>query len=225
MKITAAVGILAALLPAFAAESLPVPRFTDPGRKTKLQAAFPEIEKIFERYQQQRGVPGLVFGVVVDGELVLVKGYGVRDRQTNDKVTPDTLFRIASMTKSFTTLAILQLRDEGKLSLEDPVSKWIPQFARMQYPTADTAPLRIRNLLTHGAGFPEDNPWGDRQLAISDELLDQWLAKGLPFSTAPDTAYEYSNYGFALLGRIVTKASGIPYRTYLEKNILAPIGL
>jgi CubicO group peptidase (beta-lactamase class C family) len=167
----------------------------------------------------------MVFGVVIDGELAVVKGFGVRDRKAQDAVTPDTAFRIASMTKSFTVLAILKLRDEGKLSLDDPASKWIPEMARWTYPTRDSAPIRVRELLTHGAGFPEDNPWGDRQLAVSEEKLTQWLQKGLPFSTAPDTAYEYSNYGFALLGRIVSKASGIPYREYLEKQILAPLGM
>ena len=68
------------------------------------------------------------------------------------------------MTKSFTALAILKLRDDGKLSLEDPVSKWIPEFARMELPTRDTPPLTVRQLMSHSAGFPEDNPWGDQQL-------------------------------------------------------------
>jgi len=224
MKLAAAVAFVI-LLPAFGAENLPIPRFTDPARRSKLEAAFPEIEKIFDRFQQQKGIPGMVFGVVIDGELALVKTFGVRDRKTKDPVTPDTAFRIASMTKSFTVLAILKLRDEGKLSLDDPASKWIPEMAAWKYPTRDTLPIRIRELLTHGAGFPEDNPWGDRQLAVSEEGLTRWLQAGLPFSTTPDTAYEYSNYGFALLGRIVTKASGIPYREYLEKQILAPIGM
>ena len=225
MKLSVAVAFLGVLLPAFGAENLPIPRFTDPARKSKLEAAFPGIEKIFERFQQQKAIPGMVFGVVIDGELALVKAFGVRDRQSKDAVTPETAFRIASMTKSFTVLAVLKLRDEGKLSLDDPAAKWISEMAEWKYPTRDSAPIRIRELLTHGAGFPEDNPWGDRQLAISDDKLTQWLEAGLPFSTAPDTAYEYSNYGFALLGRIVAKASGVPYREYMEKQILAPIGM
>ncbi len=225
MKLSAAVALLGLLPPSFAAENLPVPRFTDPARRSKLEAAFPEIEKLFEKFQQQKGIPGMVFGVVIDGGLVLVKAFGVRDRKSKDAVTPETAFRIASMTKSFTVLAVLKLRDEGKLSLEDPAAKWIPEMAQWKYPTRDTAPIRIRELLTHGAGFPEDNPWGDRQLAVSEEKLTQWLQQGLPFSTAPDTAYGYSNYGFALLGRIVSKASGVPYREYLEKQILARIGM
>ncbi len=219
------VACLLSLLPALAAERPPIPRFTDPARRAKLEAAFPEVEKVFERFHRQRGTPGLVFGVIIDGDLALVKGFGVRERESNNPVTPDTVFRIASMTKSFTALAVLKLRDEGRLSLADPVSKWIPELGHLDYPTRDTAPLRVRQLLTHGAGFPEDNPWGDRQLSTSEDTLKHWLERGLPFSTPPNTAYEYSNYGFALAGRIVAKASGMPYREYVEKKILAPLGM
>lgn len=201
------------------------PRFTDPDRRAKLMSATPKIEKLFESYAQSRRIPGMVYGLVIDGEPVLIKAIGVRDRKANDAVTPDTSFRIASMTKSFTALAILRLRDEGKLSLEDPVAKFIPEFARMKMPTTDTAPLRIRELMTHGAGFPEDNPWGDRQLAISPDVLTRWLREGIPFSTPPNTQYEYSNYGFALLGRIVAKASRTSYKDYVTKQILKPLGM
>jgi CubicO group peptidase (beta-lactamase class C family) len=95
----------------------------------------------------------------------------------------------------------------------------------MEYPTRDTDPIRIRHLLTHSAGFPEDNPWGDQQLGVTDEQLTEWLKQGIPFSTASGTAFEYSNYGFALAGRIVQNASGRSYREYLEKEILAPLGM
>ncbi len=203
-----------------------VPQFPDAAaRREKLKAALPEIEKIFERYHKGRKLPGSAWGVVIDGELVFTRSFGVRERTSNDAVTADTAFRIASMTKSFTASAILKLRDEGKLSLEDRVEKWIPEFKNYKYPTADTQPLRIRHLMTHGAGFPEDNPWGDRQMGEPLESLSQWVKKGIPFSTPPDTEYEYSNYGFALLGQIVAKASGVPYRTYIEKQILAPLGM
>jgi len=127
------------------------------------------------------------------------------------------------MTKSFTSLAILKLRDEGKLSLEDPVSKWIPEFARMELPTRDTAPLRIRQLLSHSSGFPEDNPWGDQQLSVSDADLTRWLGRGIPFSTPPGTRYEYSNYAFGLLGRVVTQAAQMPYEQYVRTEILAKL--
>ena len=129
------------------------------------------------------------------------------------------------MTKSFTAMAILKLRDEGKLSLDDPVAKHIPELAKLTYPTSDSPVLTIRHLLTHSEGFPEDNPWGDRQLAQSDETLRSWLRDGIPFSTSPGTAFQYSNYGFAILGQIVAKASRQPYADYVRDNILRPLGM
>ncbi|HEX4914055.1 MAG TPA: serine hydrolase domain-containing protein, partial [Vicinamibacterales bacterium] len=168
---------------------------------------------------------GAAWGVVVDGALVHAGTHGVRDAASGAPVDTGTVFRIASMTKSFTALAIMKLRDEGKLSLDDPVSKWIPEFAKMELPTRDSAPLRVRNLMSHSGGFPEDNPWGDQQLAATDAQLDAWLRAGIPFSTAPGTRYEYSNYAFGLLGRIVAKASGISYERYMREQILSPLGM
>ena len=208
---------------AYASDAYPPPRFTDNNRMQKLQSAMPEIDQLFRRYAAGRKIPGMVWGVVIDGRLAHIGVTGVRDRRTNAPVASDTVFRIASMTKSFTALAILKLRDEGKLSLEDPVSKWIPEFARMELPTRDTPPLRIRQILSHSAGFPEDNPWGDQQLSATDADLTNWLNKGIPFSTPPGTRYEYSNYAFGLLGRIVTKASGMPYEKYMRSEILSKL--
>src|SRR5215204_4172817 len=208
-----------------ATDSVPPPDFADPQRKQKLAAAFPEIEKLFKSFMDRSQSPGAIFGVVIDGELVWVKGAGVREKTNNAPVTPETVFRIASMTKSFTAMSILKLRDEGKLSLDDPVSKYIPELAKLPYATADSPVLTVRHLLTHSEGFPEDNPWGDRQLAQSDETMRTWLRAGIPFSTSPGTAFEYSNYGFAILGQIVAKASGRPYADYVRDNVLKPLGM
>lgn len=221
--VTIAVLMLATALSA--SDGYPPPRFTDPARVQKLESAMPEIDRIFRTYAADRKIPGMVWGVVIDGRLAHVAVTGVRDRAANDPVTTNTAFRIASMTKSFTALAILKLRDDGKLSLEDPVSRWIPEFARMALPTRDSAPLRIRNLMSHSGGFPEDNPWGDQQLDATDAALDAWLRAGIPFSTPPGTRYEYSNYAFALLGRIVGRASGIGYERYMRDGIFAPLGM
>jgi len=205
--------------------SVPPPQFTDPQRKQKLATAFPEIDKLFKSFMERSQTPGAVLGVIIDGELVWVKAAGVREKTGNAPVTPETVFRIASMTKSFTAMAILKLRDDGKLSLDDPASKYIPEIAALPYPTSDSPVLTIRHLLTHSEGFPEDNPWGDRQLAQSDETMRAWLKSGIPFSTSPGTAFEYSNYGFAILGQIVAKASGRPYADYVRDNILKPLGM
>jgi len=218
----------------------PPAAFADPNRKQKLAAAFPEIEKLFVSYAER--MPGAVMGIIIDGELVWVKAAGVRQvgqkatdstdskndaegSESRNVVTPETVFRIASMTKSFTALAILKLRDEGKLSLDDPVMRYVPALAELSYPTADSPTITIRHLLTHSEGFPEDNPWGDRQLAQTNETIRAWMRAGIPFSTAPGTQFEYSNYGFAILGQIVAKASGRPYADYVRDNILRPLGM
>jgi CubicO group peptidase (beta-lactamase class C family) len=208
-----------------AAGSLPQPKFSDPARAQKLAVAFPEIERLFTSWVERQHMPGAVFGIVIDGELVWVKTAGLQDLVKRAPVTPDTVFRIASMTKSFTAMSILKLRDEGKLSLDDPVARYVPALAGLPYPTQDSPTLTIRHLLTHSEGFPEDNPWGDRQLAQSDETIRAWMRAGIPFSTAPGTAYEYSNYGFAILGQIVSRVSGRPYDDYVRDQILLPLGM
>ena len=119
--------------------------------------------------------------------------------------------------------------DEGKLLGECYVPAYIRRYpfmlARLRPATADAPPITIRHLLSHGAGFPEDNPWGDQQLAITDEQMSALMRRGIPFSNAPGVAYEYSNYGFAILGRIVTRVSGVPYRQYLSEHVLRPLGM
>jgi CubicO group peptidase (beta-lactamase class C family) len=220
MRFVPVCGFFAAAM-LFASEAYPPPRFTDPARVKKLESAMPDVDRIFRRYVAERKIPGMGWGVVIDGRLAHVESAGVGDRSRNSPITAGTVFRIASMTKSFTALAMLKLRDEGKLSLEDPVAKWLPEFARMELPTRDTAPLRVRQILSHSAGFPEDNPWADQQLGASDADLTGWLRRGIPFSTPPGTRYEYSNYAFGLLGRIVAKASGMPYEKYVRAEILA----
>jgi CubicO group peptidase (beta-lactamase class C family) len=216
---------LTALAVAYASDPYPPARFTDPDRTRKLESTMPGVDQIFRDYLSEQKIPGMVWGVVIDGRLAHVGTAGVRDRAANGPVTPETTFRIASMTKSFTILAILKLRDEGKLSLEDPVSKWISEFARMELPTRDSAPLKIRQLMSHSAGWPEDNPWADQQLAATDDQVTQWLRLGIPFSTPPDTRYEYSNYAFGLLGRVVARVSGVQYEKYVQTEILAKLGM
>jgi CubicO group peptidase (beta-lactamase class C family) len=210
-----------------ATESLahPAPAFQDADRATRLRSACGALPSLMADQMRDMHAPGLTWGVVIDGELACSGALGVRDTDSQASATLDTVFRIASMTKSFTALAILALRDEGRLSLDDPVSKYIPEFAGTVLPTRDSPAITIRHLLTHSAGFPEDNPWGDRQLAEPDAALTDLLRAGVPFSTPPATAYEYSNLGFATLGHIVSVASGMSYRAFVTSRILTPLGM
>ena len=203
----------------------PAAVFADPARRTKLATAFPEIDKLVAAFMDRTHVPGAAWGVIVDGELAHVGVAGYREVLSKSPVTRDSVFRIASMTKSFTAMAIMKLRDEGKLSLDDPADRYVPQLRGLRYPTADSPKLTVRHLLSHATGFPEDNPWGDQQLDVTEDEFSRMLERGIPFSNPPGTAYEYSNYGFAILGRIVTAVSGRPYRQYIADAILAPLGM
>lgn len=202
------------------------PVFADSAaRSKKIAAAFPAVEKIYRDYALKNHFPGLAFGIVVDGRLLYSGNVGYTDLSQQMPVKAGSLFRIASMTKSFTAMAILTLRDEGRLSLEDPVSRYIPAFEKMPGLTTDASPITIRHLMTHSAGFPEDNPWGDRQLADTDEELMHLIEQGISFSNVPGIHYEYSNLGFALLGNIITKVSGKPYQQYITEKLLVPLGM
>src|SRR3954464_8676009 len=196
-----------------------------PGSASGLAAGFADVDRILAAYMAQRHVPGAAWGVIVDGQVAHLSAKGLRDVDAAAPVDGDSVFRIASMTKSFTVISILRLRDEGKLSLDDPAEKYVPEMARLKYPTTDAPKITIRHLLSHAEGFPEDNPWGDRQLADTDEQLSQMLTRGIPFSNAPGLVYEYSNLGFAILGRIVTNVSRVPYTQYVAANVLRPLGM
>lgn len=200
-------------------------RFVDPDRRTKLAAAFPELDALFREFATRLHVPGAAWGIVIDGDLAHSGATGYRDISAKAAVDVDTVFRIASMTKSFTAMAILNLRDEGKLSLDDPAERYVPELKALTYPTADSPRITIRHLLSHSEGFPEDNPWGDQQLAVSDTQMAQMMRGGIPFSNAPGVAYEYSNYGFAILGRIVSRVAGTTYNDYIAAKILQPLGM
>lgn len=203
----------------------PPARFQDPARAARLAEAFPAIDRLMREFAERQAVPGAAWGVVIDGRLAHAGTTGHREVGSRAPVDTATVFRIASMTKSFTAVAILQLRDAGRLSLDDPAERHVPELRRLRYPTADSPRVTVRHLLSHSEGFPEDNPWGDQQLAATEADLDRMMSGGIPFSTAPGTAYEYSNFGFAILGRIVANVSGMPYTRYLRERVLEPLGM
>ena len=210
---------------ALSAQTYKPPVFTDADRLKKIEATYPVIDKLYKEYAEQNHFPGLVYGIVVDGKLVHTGDIGYSNLKDKTEANSKSDFRIASMSKSFTAMAILKLRDEGKLKLDDPAYLYIPEMKGLKYLTKDATPITIRNLLTHSAGFPEDNPWGDRQLANTDEQLIDLYKKGISFSNDPGLEYEYSNLGFATLGYIIKKVSGKSYQEYITENILKPLGM
>lgn len=211
--------------PRSVSESYKPPAFADDDRAARVREVAPAIAKLIEEHARERHIPGVAFGIVVDNELVATAATGFINLEEQIPATSRSAFRIASMTKSFTAMAILKVRDEGKLSLSDPVARYIPEMSALEYPTSDSPVIDIENLLTMTAGFPEDNPWGDRQLDEPDQMLLDLIAKGISFSHPPSLSYEYSNTGFAMLGHIVSLVSGQPFQEYIREQILLPLGM
>ncbi|MSU53973.1 MAG: serine hydrolase [Opitutia bacterium] len=194
-------------------------------QETLRNFALNEIDRLFAATAAEQNLPGLVYGIMLDGRLVHSAALGLADVAQKTPVTTDTRFRIASMTKSFTALAIYRLRDAGRLALTDPLTQHLPDFRAIALPTTDSAPITLLQLLTMTAGLPQDDPWGDRQLAITPAAFETFIRVGLSFSSPPGTAYEYSNLGYALLGAVIARVTGEPYQTYITRELLAPLGM
>lgn len=190
----------------------------------RVSAAGPAVDEIFATALGAGIAPGIAYGVVGAGSLAHAGGVGQTSvgAPAPDK---DSVFRIASMTKSFTAACVVMLRDEGALALDDPVSRHVPQLASLVLPTADSPPLTIRSLLTMSGGLPTDDPWADRQESMPAAELDRLLEAGLTFAAAPDTGFEYSNLGFVILGRVITNLTGAGFRDVVRTRLLEPLGL
>jgi CubicO group peptidase (beta-lactamase class C family) len=201
------------------------PEFKLADRPLAIDARRNEIETLLRTFAEQHHIPGLSFGILLDGALVHTGTLGFADIERRLPVTRDTRFRIASMTKSFLALATLQLRDAGRLQLDDPAAHYVPEMRRLRGPTPDSPAITIRHLMTMTSGLPEDNPWGDQQLAINLRELRQLVEAGLAFSNPPGQEFEYSNLGYVLLGRVVSRAARMPFQRYVTKHILHPLGM
>ena len=170
-------------------------------------------------------IPGMSVGVVYDQELVWAQGFGLSNVANQTPANENTLYRIASNSKLFTATAIMQLRDAGKLRLDDPVADHLDWFT-LRSRFDDIKPVTIRHLLTHTSGLPRDDNtpmwtetrFPDREAVIA-ALPDREMA------LEPETQWKYSNLGYALLGEIVTAVSGRTYADYVQTNILNPLNM
>ncbi len=172
---------------------------------------------------QQRHQPGLAIGIVYAGELLWGKGYGKADLGTGKPVTLDSRFRIASITKTFTATGILQLRDAGKLGLDDPVSQHLDWFD-LRYGNAPE--ITIRNLLTHTSGLPRDSKnamWTECEAPTRDEFIADTRTRAP--TRPPYEKFAYSNLGYSLLGGVIAAVTGQTWAEYLQTKVLDPLGM
>src|SRR6266700_1938901 len=192
--------------------------------KTRAMVDFAHVDALAAGYHRRAGQPGLAYGIVAGGELVHAAGLGER-HIGGPRPDAGTVFRIASMTKSFTAAAILTLRDDGVLRLEDPAEDYVPELRDWPPVSPDAARISIRHLLTMTAGFPTDDPWGDRQQGLPLQDFAHFLSKGVSFNCAPGTRFEYSNLGYAILGRVITAVTGMAYPDFVRHRLLRPLGM
>jgi CubicO group peptidase (beta-lactamase class C family) len=182
------------------------------------------LDQHFLQHQQDKKIPGVAYGLIKNGELIHSNGFGESVIDSNSCPNRSSVFRIASMTKSFTATAILLLRDAGKLRLDDDITIYLPWTDSIGIPEFGHV-ITIRDLLTMNAGFPTDDPWGDRQESLEIETFDDLVSQGLSFTRAPRMGFEYSNLGYALLGRVISVVSGMDYLDFVKFAIHQPLAM
>jgi CubicO group peptidase (beta-lactamase class C family) len=201
-------------------------RFADPDRASKIAALFEQQRGDLETELKALGAPGFAWGLVVDGRLLASGAGGTTRVDGGAPVTPATVFRIGSITKVFTALALLRLRDQGALSLDAPLRDALPEFDGVVYPTADSPLITARHVLTQHSGLPRlggfvytnpDAPPTERGVLAA---LD-----GAELRDVPGASYEYSNFGFSLLGLLVSRVAKQPFDAYISEHVLAPLGM
>jgi CubicO group peptidase (beta-lactamase class C family) len=171
------------------------------------------------------GLPGLSIGIVHDQHLVWTRAFGYADIESKRAATPGTLYRIASITKLFTATAVMQLRDAGRLRLDDPVTAYLPWFA-VKSVQADSPAITVRHLLTHTSGLPREAAfpyWSDNAFPDWDAVCARLSQQTQALAT--ETQWKYSNLGLALAGEIVAVVSGEPWRDYVTRHVLEPLGM
>ena len=199
--------------------------FDDPDRAARVRALAPAIDEIFAAALGELGAPGIAYGIAIDGELAHAGGCGVRSLESGETPGPDTAFRICSMTKSFTATSVLSLREEGRLDIDAPLAEIAPALRELAAAGPDAPTVTVRQLLNMDAGLPQDDPWADRLMADDTARVTQLFARGATRSRAPGTEFEYSNYSWAALGRVISTVTGQRFQDVIRERVIEPLGL
>src|ERR1043166_9468203 len=207
-----------------------------PAPRVSISEAF---DTEMERFMSTRRVPGGALSVVKDGRLVYLRGYGWADHERKEKVKPESLFRIASISKPFTAVAVLKLVEAGRLDLNEPVIELLgiePVLRERKKMDDRLKKITVRHFLHHTGGW-DSNVSGDpmfRSIEIAHatgvpppahqkEIIGYMLGQPLDFE--PGTRYAYSNFGYCLLGRVIEKLGRMPYESFVRREVLEPMGI
>jgi CubicO group peptidase (beta-lactamase class C family) len=194
-------------------------------------AQSPTFRASFDSYVQEDGVVGAAYAVLDQGKVTEAHQIGLADLERRQPVDSNTIFHWASITKTVTAVAIMQLRDRGKLSLDDPIVKYVPELTRVHSENNSISRVTLRHLLSHSAGFQsptwpyrdDSKPWQPFEPTEWEQLVAMMPYQELAF--APGTKFQYSNPGFIYLARVIEAVTGDPYQVYVQKNILTPLGM
>jgi CubicO group peptidase (beta-lactamase class C family) len=198
--------------------------------QTTPDAGWSRVAQWYADHLRQVGIVGSSLVLMRDGTIVRQQVEGFQDLEARRRVDADTIYHWASITKTFTGIAIMQLRDRGLLALDDPVVKYVPELCEVHNPFGDISQVTIRQLMSHSAGFRGATwPWGGDQAWHPFEPT-RWeqLVAMLPYTDIrfkPGSKYSYSNPGVIFLGKIIERLSGDDYEMYVTKNILMPLGM
>jgi CubicO group peptidase (beta-lactamase class C family) len=194
-------------------------------------AADPDVagaKRLFTAWIQgqllERNLPGVVVGVVSDQDLVWSEGFGFADTGAKTPMSPQVKFRMASHSKLFTATAVMQLREQGKLRLDDPVSAHLSWF-RVKPSSPDDPPITIEELLTHSSGLPREagDHWTTFNFPSAEELRGLMAERQAAF--APEVRWKYSNLAYSVAGLIIEQQSGLSWADYLQRHVFDPLGM
>lgn len=210
--------------PALAQAVTAAPVAANPAGDADVLAAQRLFSAWLEAQIAYRGLPGVAVGVVSDQTLVWSKGFGFADTAARAPMTPQTKFRMASNSKLFAAVAIMQLREDGRLRLDDPVEKYLPWF-KAKPAGDDDGPITIEQLLSHSSGLQREagDHWSSFEFPTMEEL--QALYSGRQAAFAPSVRWKYSNLAFAVAGALVEKLSGQSFATYVGANVFDPLAM
>src|SRR3569623_2578175 len=178
---------------------------------------------------QQSGIAGSSFYVVRDGRIVVADHSGLQDADANVPVDAQTIYHWASITKTMTGIAIMQLRDRGLLKLDDPIVRYVPELKGVHDPFGVSCAITIRLLMSHSAGFGGATwRWRDREWQPFEPPGWKQLEAMIPYTEVkykPGSRFSYSNPGIVYLGQVIERLSGEDFEIYIDKNILRPLGM
>lgn len=197
--------------------------------RSSFDAELSDFRKLHRAEMQRAGIVGSSFYVVRDGRTIAADHLGEQDADAHVPVDARTIYHWASITKTMTGIAIMQLRDRGLLTLDDPIVRYVPELATVHNPFGDASAITIRHLMSHSAGFGGPTwPWRDHDWQPFEPKGWTQLAAMLPYTEVrfrPGTRFSYSNPGIVYLGQVIERLSGEDFEVYIDKNILRPLGM